>query len=50
VGARAYTSSPSVVTMKSRAPKHTCAPGIQLMLWPAIRSLMKVMKHAKAPT
>jgi hypothetical protein len=38
-----------VMTMKSRVPKRTCVPGIQLMPWPAIRSLMKVTKHAKGP-
>jgi hypothetical protein len=49
-GVGALASSPSVVTMKSRLPKRTCAPGVQSMSWLAIRSLMKVMKRAKAPT
>ena len=29
-----------IVTMKSRSPKHTCAPGTQLIAWLAIRDLI----------
>ena len=36
----ARTNSPPTVMMKSRFPKHTCAPGTQLMLWLAIRGLV----------
>jgi hypothetical protein len=47
--ARACTSSPSMITTKSRLPKRTSAPGVQSMSWLAIRSLVtKAMKRAKA--
>ena len=45
----ANANSPSIVTMKSRSPKHTCAPGTQLILWLAIRGLMLMLEHAKVP-
>jgi hypothetical protein len=44
------TRSPSVVTKKSRLPKHTCAPKVQLTPWLAIHGLMWTKKHTKAPT
>ena len=40
-------SSPHSVTMKSRSPKRTCAPGAQLIAWVAIRGLVW---NAQAPT
>jgi hypothetical protein len=38
IGVRALTSSPLVVTMKSRLPKHMCAPKVQSMSWLAIEA------------
>jgi hypothetical protein len=46
---RAYTSSPSKVTMKSRFPKRMCPPRIQSMPGLAIQNLMKVTRHTKGP-
>jgi hypothetical protein len=46
---KACTSSPSMVTMKSRLLKRMCALRVQLMLWLAIQSLMVMVKHAKDP-
>ena len=45
----AYTSSLSVVTMKSRSLKHMCASGTQLMSWLAIQSLVWMSRCAKGP-
>jgi hypothetical protein len=48
-GGRSRTNSPSVVMMKSRFSKRTCAVGTQLMSWLAIRGLLKTTRHAKGP-
>lgn len=49
LGARALTSSPSMVTTKSKLPKRTCASGTQLMPWLAIRSLVMSIETRKGP-
>ena len=47
--AEAYANSPSIMVMKSRSPKDTCALETQLTLRLAIRGLVYTSRRAKVP-
>jgi hypothetical protein len=48
-GGESRANSPSMVTMKSRFSKRMCATRTQLMLWLAIRGLLKMTRRTKGP-